>query len=443
MSYNPTNPNGQATSANSSPVVLASDQSAINSNISKVGGSSIALGATTGASSLPVTIATDYFTDTYITGASAQTAAVNNILPASSGATATDALGYRSGSVQVTSTGTAGTFIFEGSNDNTNFQSIPVWNQLILTGTPITAAITASASQLIYTFPINFRYVRLRIATTITGGSIQAFTKLSQAPWTPAINQIAQATAGNLNVNVGTLPTLATVSSVTQSATALPVYSNPIASAAITTTTTTALAPTNGTAVVFQLNVTAVSGTTPTMDVAILESFDNATSYTQTIYQFPRVTGVLATPLFSPPIRLTGAKIEVVQTITGTTPSFTRALFMNQMQSSLGTVTRQIYDRTVTLTTLSSTTATLYSQNTGTNVQLDINIGAATTPPALQLQVSNDGGGSWISIGSPLTAVASSTVTAVVASTSATLVRAIVTTAGSGVTAGYVLLRTF
>ncbi|HSX31230.1 MAG TPA: hypothetical protein VLE99_04900 [Candidatus Saccharimonadales bacterium] len=33
MAYNPTNPNGQATSANSSPVVIASDQSAVSANL--------------------------------------------------------------------------------------------------------------------------------------------------------------------------------------------------------------------------------------------------------------------------------------------------------------------------------------------------------------------------------------------------------------------------
>ncbi len=143
-------------------------------------------------------------TDLLFTGQSAQTATVNNIIPATSSANATDAANYRSASVQIISTGTGGTFIFEGSNDNSNFQSIPVYSQLILTGTPITAAITPIASQLVYTFPIQTRYIRVRIATTITGGSIQAFTRLSQASWFPAIVQVAQATAGNLNATIAT-----------------------------------------------------------------------------------------------------------------------------------------------------------------------------------------------------------------------------------------------
>ncbi len=157
--------------------------------------------------------------DMFMTGASAQTATVNNILPVTSGTAATDAYGYHSASVQVVSTGTAGTFIFEGSNDNVNFQAITVYNQLILTGTPITAAITATASQFIYNFPVSMRFIRLRIATTITGGSIQAFTKLSQTAFTPSIFQVAQATTGNLNttstIASGTVTTVSTVTAIT------------------------------------------------------------------------------------------------------------------------------------------------------------------------------------------------------------------------------------
>lgn len=222
MSYTPPNPNGQATSANSSPVVLSTSQETILSNLDTDLGSPSETAAssdtaTSGLNGRLQRIAqrlTTMIEDVFVTGQSAQTATVNNILTTTSGAAATDLTGYRSASVQVVSTGTGGTFIFEGSNDNTNFQAIPVFSQLILTGTPITAAITATASQLIYVFPVNFRYVRLRIATTITGGSIQAYSKFSQTNFTPAILQIAQATAANLNVNVGTLPTLAAVTTL-------------------------------------------------------------------------------------------------------------------------------------------------------------------------------------------------------------------------------------
>lgn len=154
----------------------------------------------------------------YVTGQSAQTALVNNILTATSGTAATDVLNYDSATVQVTSTGTGGAFIFEGSNDNVNFQAIPVFNQLILTGTPITSAITASASQLIYTFPVAMRYIRLRISTAITGGSIQAFSKFAVQSFTPSILQVAQTTAANLattaTIASGTVTTVSTVTAL-------------------------------------------------------------------------------------------------------------------------------------------------------------------------------------------------------------------------------------
>ena len=217
MTYYPNNPNGQATSANSAPVVLSTSQETMLSNLDTDLGSTSETApasdtATSGLNGRLQRVAqrlTTLIEDIFVTGQSAQTATVNNILTTTSGTAATELTGYRTASVQVVSTGTAGTFIFEGSNDNTNFQAIPVFSQLILTGTPITAAITATATNLIYVFPVNVRYVRLRIATTITGGSIQAFSKFSQTNFTPAILQIAQATAANLNVNVGTLTTLA------------------------------------------------------------------------------------------------------------------------------------------------------------------------------------------------------------------------------------------
>lgn len=137
-----------------------------------------------------------------LTGASAQTATVNNILEPTAGANGTIVSGYRGASIQVVSTGTGGTFIFEQSNDGTNWVALPVFNAALVTGVPITAAITATASQIIYTFPIRGNFLRLRIATTITGGSIQAFTRLSSDAWTPAVNLVASNTAANLNATV-------------------------------------------------------------------------------------------------------------------------------------------------------------------------------------------------------------------------------------------------
>lgn len=179
-----------------------------------------ALGQLAAASSQPVTLSNENVQDMFVTGQSAQTAAVNNILTVSAGAAATDLTGYRSASVQLIApagTYTTGQVIFEGSNDNTNFQTIPVYSQLILTGTPITAAITlVSTTQLVYIFPVTTRYVRCRISTAITGASaqVQAFSKFSQVPFSPAVVQVAQSTGANLNAAISSLPTLANVTTV-------------------------------------------------------------------------------------------------------------------------------------------------------------------------------------------------------------------------------------
>jgi hypothetical protein len=72
-----------------------------------------------------------------------------------------------------------------------------------------------------------------------------------------------------------------------------------------------------------------------------------------------------------------------------------------------------------------------------------INIGAATTPPVLQLEGSDDNGVSWYAIGSVVNALASNTVAGPIINTQAGLLRARVSTAGVTVTAGYTLIKGF
>jgi hypothetical protein len=71
-----------------------------------------------------------------------------------------------------------------------------------------------------------------------------------------------------------------------------------------------------------------------------------------------------------------------------------------------------------------------------------VNIGAVTTTaPALQLEGSDDNGASWYAVGTPLTAVASSTVQVTVNNVNTAILRARVSTAGVGVTPGYVMIK--
>ena len=274
-----------------------------------------------------------------------------------------------------------------------------------------------------------FDYERLRVEALPrpSGDSASAFPIAVQ---TGALSSVGTVT---------TCSTVTTVGSMTSGNLGIPGTIADVASAALTTTTTTsAFTPTYGCSYEVSIPVTAVSGTTPTLDVGIEESDDSGTNWFR-VYDFPRIT---ATGMYrSPKLPLVGNRVRYVQTVTGTTPSFTRAV--NRQQSSdSAPFMRQLIDRTVTLTTLSSATPSINTQQCR-NAQLVINLGAATTPPALQLQGSDDNGATWYAIGSPLTGVASSTVQTTVNNIQSGLLRAIVTTVGATVTAGYVLVKAF
>lgn len=238
---------------------------------------------------------------------------------------------------------------------------------------------------------------------------------------------------------LGAVTTVTTVASMTSGNLGLPGAIADIASVALTASTTTAaIVPTFGTSYEVNVPVTVVSGTTPTLDFSIEESDDGGTNWFR-VYDFPRITAVGM--YRSPKLPLTGNRVRYVQTIGGTTPSFTRAV--NRLQSSDDAAAiRQIVDRSVVLTTLASTTPSLNVQNCR-NLQLAVNIGAATTAPALQIEGSDDNGATWYAIGTALTAIASSTVSLTVNNVQAQLIRARVSTAGAAVTAGYVLVKGF
>lgn len=237
----------------------------------------------------------------------------------------------------------------------------------------------------------------------------------------------------------GTQPVSGTVTATVAAATlGLPTLVADVASAAITTSTTTAaITPTAGVAYSVDIPVTAVSGTNPTLDVVVQESDDTGTNWFD-VYHFPRIT---ATGIYrSPPLRLRGNRVRYVQTLTGTTPSFTRAINRLQRQDSADEYA-QLIDRAISLTTLNATTAGLNIQG-AKNVQVMLNLGAATTPPAIQMEGSEDGT-NWYSLGSPLTGVASSTVSLTVNNVTAAFLRGRVSTVGASVTAGYLLIRGF
>ena len=233
--------------------------------------------------------------------------------------------------------------------------------------------------------------------------------------------------------------TVSTVTTVTSANLGIPGTVADVASAAITTTATVAaITPGFGTSYQVNIPVTVVTGTNPTMDVTIEESDDSGTNWFK-VFDFPRITAVGM--YRSPTLPLTGNRVRYVQTIGGASPSFTRAI--NRLQSSQpADALRQIIDRSIVLTTLNSATPALTVLESGNRVKLVVNVGAVTTTaPALQLEGTEDGGASWVAIGSPLTAVASSTVSNDFGGAHWQQIRARVSTAGVGVTAGYVLIK--
>jgi hypothetical protein len=270
-------------------------------------------------------------------------------------------------------------------------------------------------------------------STTFTLAHLSVESFPNNSIYLQGVRSVGTANAMPINVVAGTL------TAVTAANLALPFLNADVASAAITTTAnTSALTPTFGCSYEVNIPVTAVTGTGPTLDVNVQESDDSGTNWF-TVYSFPRIT---ATGIYrSPKLPMTGNRVRYVQTVGGTSPSFTRAI--NRLQSS-DTVQsiRQLIDRSVVLTTLNSATPSLNTQNC-VAVQLVINIGAATTPPTLQLEGSDDNGSTWYSIGTALAAVASSTVQTNVANVNSQLIRARVSVAGSTVTAGYVLIKGF
>lgn len=238
---------------------------------------------------------------------------------------------------------------------------------------------------------------------------------------------------------VTTVTTVSTVASVTSANLGIPNLVADVASAALATTTTTAaITPTAGTSYSVSIPVTAVSGTTPTLDVGVEESLDGGTNWIR-VYDFPRITATGV--YYSPALLLTGNRIRYVQTVGGATPSFTRAVNRLQSNSDPAPI-RQVIDRSVAPNTLNSTTPVFNTFDTGNNIKMLISMGAiTTTAPAFQLEGSDDLGATWVAVGSPVTGVASSTVSQTSGPSSWGLMRARVSTAGSGATLNYVLIK--
>ncbi|HEX7633119.1 MAG TPA: hypothetical protein VF401_02200 [Candidatus Saccharimonadales bacterium] len=144
MSYTPNNPNGQAASANSAPVVLASDQSKIPIQVTN--GQTLSTTGTAGA-----------------LNADAYTGDVSN---------------YSSVSVQIQGTW-SGTLSFQCSNDNTNWVAATLFSASSL-ATSGSQSVTANG---VLHGPLPEQYFRIRMTSYTSGtASVNILLKTMQIP---------------------------------------------------------------------------------------------------------------------------------------------------------------------------------------------------------------------------------------------------------------------
>jgi hypothetical protein len=239
------------------------------------------------------------------------------------------------------------------------------------------------------------------------------------------VNEVkAQGNGSLLPVSVVNTPAV----TLTAGGLQIPITAPDVVSAALTTTTTTAaLTPAQGISYQVNIPVTAVTGTTPTLDVSIEESDDSGTNWFK-VYDFPRITA--AGIYRSPTITLMGNRVRYVQTVTGTTPSFTRSI--NRLQShNPGQFLRQLVNRTIDPNTLNSTSAVL-PVGDATNFNILARCTAQTTPATITLQFSHDNV-NWHTTGNILATVVGFAHTKVQNEKWA-FARAIVSAAGTGIT---------
>lgn len=143
--------------------------------------------------------------DANVTGQGSQLAINNNIVLAAAGAGWYDADKFKSITLQIivaAGTVTAGVVTFEGSNDGTNAQAVPMYDINSLTANPVTNYTLAASTNRSFRGPNQFRYFRARISTGVTGTTtgIQCHSRFSQESFTVPQQTVIQATAANLNV---------------------------------------------------------------------------------------------------------------------------------------------------------------------------------------------------------------------------------------------------
>jgi hypothetical protein len=178
------------------------------------------------------------------------------------------------------------------------------------------------------------------------------------------------------------------------------------------------------------VSVTLNSGTNPTLDVVLQESFDNGLTW-QDSYHCARFTATGTHAI--PNMRVDGRR-RWSYTVGGTSPNFSLVITTMRPPGS-AQIACNFFDRTLNSSqALNAVTAT-YNIEGCKQVTMAVNSGSvSTTACQMKMQFSNDGS-NWYDASAIVTSVANGTVAvASTANIQGRFVRGIVTTAGSGQT---------
>lgn len=349
MSYNALNPNGVAAADNSSPLTLAAT---FNADTARSG------------------LALNY---EFLTGT------VNGWY---------DALGYTWLSFSVTTVALAGGVLtVESTNDTTNAPSgfvMPIQQTGPVAAARTTTVSLGGSSTRQFEGPITGRYIRIRLSTTFTGTSIKVMPYLTQ--YVPSMSTAIPVFSGSLPSGSNTIGTMSFPAATTTLGT---VGLGSTQSVDVPSTVATLGGGSTGVglssgspAASFSVDVTAVSGTSPTMDMVIQESYDNTTFID--VYHFDRITatGTYVTPV----LRFNGSYIRFYRTLGGTSPSFTYSITRYAKPWAGGNF-RTFIDRTINPNTLGSVTPAFYMQGCS-QLNLTACVTSATSAALLGLQVA-------------------------------------------------------
>lgn len=254
--------------------------------------------------------------------------------------------------------------------------------------------------------------------------------------------QFAQSASAPIFMTGGTIGggTITTVSTVAASNTNFNQIVTDVTASALTSTTTSSTITPAASALSHEFNVmvTSVSGTNPTLDVVVQESDDSGTNWYD-VYHFPRINA--AGQYRSPLIPLTGNRVRYVQTVGGTSPSFGRSI--NRQQSNTSNPLQRLfiaYAAGLTVNTLNAVTASYFTEGCA-DLNVVVSMGAVTTTaPVLVVEQSMDNV-NWIQVGADITTVANTNNFLQASNALGRFTRIRVKTAGSGATLNAVWVK--